>query len=334
MWKRRIAELHRADLIMGRSKTTFAHGIRGLDWSDLHLILAICRSESLSGAARTLGINHSTVSRKINAIEDKTGVRFFDRLPQGYLMTKAGHAAHEHAQRIEKEVDDLSRKILAQDATLSGPIRLTCSEGLAVELAPKLVAEFCKEHPDVSVHIEPQHTTLDLSKKAAEVAVRYAKNPAESAFGRKACAFRATLYSSRAYINKTRGISMADQNWCVAADTANWLVPLIFPSTEAVAQRTVMSSGSPLGVINAVASGQGNMVMACNLVDADLRLVRISENLEHLNMDVWILTHNDLRQTARIRALMTHLYDGISARRAEFMGKVRAGGVEILLERD
>ncbi len=129
---------------MGRSKTTFAHGIRGLDWNALHLILPICRSDSLSGAARTLGINHSTVSRKINAIEDKTGVRFFDRLPQGYLMTKAGHAAHEHAQRIEKEVDDLSRKILAQDATLSGPIRLTCSEGLAVELAPKLVPEFCR----------------------------------------------------------------------------------------------------------------------------------------------------------------------------------------------
>lgn len=310
--------------------TSFSNGIRALEWNDLELILAICRAESLSGAARALAINHSTVSRKINAVEERTGVRFFNRLPQGYVMTTAGQAVREHAERMEEEVDELSRKILGQDAALSGRIRLTCSEGLAVEFLPKLVAEFREQYPDVSVHIEPKHQALDLSKKAAEVAVRYARKPPESAFGRKVCGFRAALYSSREYIEKTRGTPLAEQNWCIAADTATWLVPWIFPDIEAAAHRTVMSSGSPQGVINAVVSGQGNMVMACNLVDADSRLVRISENLEHLNMDVWILTHGDLRSTARIRALMSHLYNGLSARRDEFIGNVRAGGTDIL----
>lgn len=315
----------------GKSEvSSFSPGIRALEWNDLEVILAICRAQSLSGAARALRVNHSTVSRRINAIEERTGVRFFDRLPQGYVMTEAGELARDHAERIETEVNELSRRILGQDVSLSGRILLTCSEGLAVELVPNLVAEFRAQYPDVSVHIEPSHQALDLSKKAAEVAVRYTSKPVDSAFGRKICDFRAALYSSRSYIGKSRGIPLDEQNWCIAADTASWLVPSIFGNLEAVAQRTVVSSGSPAGVINAVKSGQGNMVMACNLVDADPDIVRISENLDHLNMDVWILTHNDLRRTARVRKLMDHLYHGISAKRAEFAGTVRAGGTEIL----
>lgn len=305
-------------------------GAGALEWSDLELILAICRAESLSGASRILGVNHSTVSRKINAIEDKTGVRFFDRMPSGYFMTEAGEAVLEHAERIETEVHELGRKVLGRDMALNGRIRLTCSEGIAVELVPSMIAEFRSRHPNVSIHIEPRHAALDLSRSEAEVAIRYTKKPPETAFGRKVCGFRAALYSSRKYLNQMAGAPLAEHNWCVAADTANWLVPSIMPSIDAVDRNTVLSSGSPQAVINAVAAGQGSMVMACNLADADPRLVRISENLEHLSLDVWILTHSDLRRTARIRALMKHLYEGLSAKRAEFHGEVRAGGTELI----
>lgn len=95
------------------------------DWNDLAVILAVCRSGSLSGAARILGHNHSTVFRKINAIEEKTGVRFFERLPHGYVMTEAGQTAMRYAERIESEVHALGREVLGQDLQLRGNIRVT-----------------------------------------------------------------------------------------------------------------------------------------------------------------------------------------------------------------
>ena len=193
-----------------------------------------------------------------------------------------------------------------------------------------MVAEFRARHPNVAVHIEPKHSALDLSRSEAEVAIRYTKTSPETAFGRRVCGFRAALYSSRQYLERMNGIPLTEHSWCIAADTANWLVPTILPSMDLVRRNTVFSSGSPQAVINAVAAGQGTMVMACNLADTDRRLVRVSENLQHLNMDVWVLTHADLRRTARIRALMAHLCEGLHAKRAEFNGDVRAGGTELL----
>ncbi|WP_455197936.1 LysR family transcriptional regulator, partial [Kaarinaea lacus] len=102
------------------SSTTSGPEKMELEWSDLTVILAICRAGSLSGAARTLGHNHSTIFRKINAIEDKTGVRFFERLPDGYLMTEAGQTALRYAERIESEVHALGREVLGQDMRLQG----------------------------------------------------------------------------------------------------------------------------------------------------------------------------------------------------------------------
>ena len=106
-----------------------------LEWSDLAVILAICRAGSLSGAARTLGNNHSTVFRKINAIEDKTGVRFFERLPEGYAMTDAGRTAMQYAERIEAEVHALGREVLGQDMRLQGKITLTASVARTPEIS-------------------------------------------------------------------------------------------------------------------------------------------------------------------------------------------------------
>lgn len=101
-----------------------------LEWNDLSVILAMCRAGSLSGASRILVQNHSTIFRKINAIEEKTGIRFFERLPDGYVMTEASETALRYAERIENGVHALSREVLGQDTRLQGKIRATALEVL------------------------------------------------------------------------------------------------------------------------------------------------------------------------------------------------------------
>jgi len=134
-----------------------------LDWNDIAVILAVCRARSLSGAARALGQDHSTVFRKVNAIEQRTRVRFFERLPHGYEMTEAGETALRYAERIEAEVHALGREVLGRDMRLQGKVRLTAPEGFSIHLAPKLIAEFRALNPGVSVEIAGAAAASDLA---------------------------------------------------------------------------------------------------------------------------------------------------------------------------
>lgn len=95
---------------------------RELEWGDLAIILAIGRTGSLSGAARTLGKTHSTVFRNIKAIEHKTGVRFFDNFDNGYVPTDAGRTAMKYAERVEAEFHALGIEVLGRDAKISGRV--------------------------------------------------------------------------------------------------------------------------------------------------------------------------------------------------------------------
>jgi DNA-binding transcriptional LysR family regulator len=304
---------------------------RALEWSDLAVILAICRSESLSGAARTLGQNHSTVFRRINAIEKTTGVRFFERLPHGYVMTDAGQTAMRYAERVESEFHALGREILGRDMRLQGRIRLTCPEGLAGEIAPKIIAAFCRINPALSIDLAPGTGPADLSRREAEVAIRATPKPPETSFGRRVCDFRFALYSSRSYIDRNEALALPDHDWCLIDGIVVWLVPMIWKQQEHGERRTIFKSRASKAVLNATAEGMGTTLMPCYLADADDRLVRVSGTIVHLDMGLWILTHPDLRQTARVRALMAFLYEAFGAQKDLFEGKKAAGGQRLLI---
>ena len=181
-----------------------------LEWNDLTVILAICRAGSLSGAARMLGHNHSTIFRKINSIEEKTGVRFFERLPNGYAMTDAGATALSYAERIESEVHALGREVLGQDMRLQGKIRVTAPEGITTQIAPRLFAEFTRLNPDVSIDILGASSAVDLSRREADIAIRATAKPPDASLGRKVCDFRFGLYSTPQYAKRNKDVPLQD----------------------------------------------------------------------------------------------------------------------------
>jgi len=292
-----------------------------LEWNDLTVILAICRAGSLSGAARMLSQNHSTIFRKINAIEEKTGVRFFERLPDGYAMTEAGETALRYAERIESEVHALSREVLGQDMRLQGRIRVTAPEGMTTQMAPKLLAEFCRLHPQVSIEITGGSPAMDLSRREADVAIRATGKPPDTSLGRKVCDFRFAIYASPDYLQQNGDRPLPEQNWCLIQGAVDWLVPLIWKKKAHGERQTVFSSSASLAVLNAAAEGLGITLMPCYLGDADNRLLRIGEPLEALTLELWILTHPDLRHTARVKALMAFLYPALKKDEDLFAGQ-------------
>ncbi len=295
---------------------------RALAWNDLAVILAICRTESLSGAARSLGQTHSTIFRRINAIEEKTGVRFFDRFRRGYVMTDAGRTAMQYGERIESEFHALSLEVLGQDKELRGRIRVTCPEAFAEEHAPAIIARFCRRHPEIKVDLAPGHGAVDLNRREAEVAVRATKSPPETSYGRKICDFRFALFGSPDYLASTSELALSEHSFCMIEGTISWLVPQLWKSREIGEQSTVFRCRASRAVQNAAAAGLGLCFLPCYVGDADERLARASDTIAHLDMQLWVLTHPDLRKTARVRALMAHLYEEL-AREADLFGGTR-----------
>lgn len=295
-----------------------------IEWSDLAVILAVGRAGTLSGAARHLGVNHSTVFRKVNAIEERVGVRFFERLQSGYRTTEAGEAAVRTAERIESEVHALGREILGQDMRLQGHVRVTAMEGLASLVLPGPLAELSRQHPGLSIDIVGTASTLDLSRREAEVAVRATRKPPESAFGRKICKFRFGIYGAPAYLEDRGDVPVAQQDWCLLGGIVAWMVPAMWKQRKDADERIVMTGSSIVSVVEAVAAGAGLTLLPTYVGDVDDRIVRAAPLLDGLTLDLWLLTHPDLRHTARIKVLMDFLYEQLLERRWMFEGEGQA----------
>jgi len=292
-----------------------------LEWTDLSIILAICRAGTLAGAARMLGQNHSTIFRKINAIEEKTGVRFFERLRDGYAMTDAGQSAMHYAERIEAEVHALGREVLGQDSRLQGKVRVTAPEGMLWRVLPPLFAAFCREHPEVNIEILGGHISVDLNKRESDIAIRATSKPPDTSLGKKLCKFRFAFYAAPKFIEEMDDRPLQEQPWCSIEGVHEWLVPMVWKKAAHAESVIAFSSASVFAVINCAAEGMGLTFMPCYLADADPRLVRVSNLLEPLTLELWILTHPDLRHTARVKTLMAFLYDELGKDCDLFEGK-------------
>ena len=293
-----------------------------MQWNDLNLVLAICRHGTLSGAARALGVNHSTVFRRINAIERDLDVRLFDRQPAGYVMTEAGESVQRTAEKIDEQVHGLTRELLGRDLRLQGPLRITSPEGIALEILGPRLCSFCAEHPGIQMDLVITGDALRLSRREADIAVRVTRKPPENLIGRRICKFRFALYAAGAYVEENETTALEDHRFILTSDGFDQLPPAIWKKRERSAAQIVFTSNNVIATINAVRAGLGVAPLPCFLGDAEDNLVRVIDPPEALTMDLWVLTHPDLRNTARVRTLMSYLVDALEAKRAGFEGRV------------
>ena len=291
----------------------------GMDWNDLKLIMAIARTGSLTGAARELSINHSTVFRRINTIEKSMGVRFFERIAQGYVMTEAGEAALQVAEHIESDVMGLTRKIAGSDLRLQGLIKVTAPQGLSLLLLGPLLAQFGKQHPEIEIQLIATSTTLELAKREVDLAIRVTKTPPDTSIGRFVCQFNSCIYASRRYWKTHQTQKLDECPWLITDDQMEWLPKSIIKKKRNTF-RPVFSSNSVLAVREGVKQGLGLATLPCFIGDKEKSLVRVGNPLKELESQLWVLTHSDLRNTVRVRTLFTYLYNQLLQCKAMFEG--------------
>jgi molybdate transport repressor ModE-like protein len=291
-----------------------------MNWNDLNLVLAICRSGTLSGAAKVLGINYTTVFRRINAIEKKLEVRLFDRQPTGYVMTEAGEVIKRSAERIDEEVTALSLELLGKDLRLQGTIRITAPEGVALRLLAPHLATFCGQHPDITIELIATSSPLQLSQREADIAVRITDKPPDNYIGREVCKCRFGIYASPAYLQNNKGLSLVEHLWVMSQDVIDFSPFPAWRKKFHAKKHLVFSSNNTFAVIDAAKRGLGVTPIPCFLGDSEPELVRTIDTPEELNLSLWILIHPDLRHTARVKALMTHLLSELENEKSAIEG--------------
>lgn len=280
------------------------------NWDDLRVFLAVARAGSLSGAARTLGVNHSTVFRRIGAFETGLGVRLFERLPSGYLLTPAGEELHEGALRVEEEIASLSRKVTGQDLRLSGTVRVTTVDMLAFGLLPRHLAGFRDAYPGIDLELVVGNATLSLGRREADVALRVGNAPPETLVGRRVGRLAFAVYGSADYRARRLEPDLALHDWIGFDAEHEALVRRFAHFLPGV--RPALRTNSVAAALAAAGAGLGLAALPCGLADLEPDLVRVAPLPDDFTLDLWLLTHEDLRQTARIRAFLDFLAEALA----------------------
>lgn len=281
-----------------------------MDWDDLRYFLAVAEARSLHGAARGLGVNHSTVFRRINRFEDSVGARLFERLADGYQLTAAGEELFAHASRVGEEIDLLQLKVLGKDYRPSGKIRLTAPDNLAYEYLPRYLAGFTRRYPEITLELVVGAESLDLTRREADIAVRATTSPPPHLVGRKVFSLEWAFFAAKSYLR--RHGRPADQaalagHRLIGADGALRRLPPFRRLHDERAEEIVMTC-STLNAMSAMAvAGYGVSLMPDDQIKATLE--RLFPCRPPFRTEVWVLTHPELRRTERMRLLMDHLVE-------------------------
>lgn len=156
-----------------------------LNWDDLKFFIAVSRTGSVRAAGQELGVNHATVSRRINNFEQSLGERLFDRTPSGYVRTRLGDEIYLEAAYLEDRLRSVERKLVGSDDNLQGEIRVTMPDLLGQHLLMEGIGEFSSNYPNIDLHLLGTNAYLNLANREADVAFRICDEPSEYLIGRK-----------------------------------------------------------------------------------------------------------------------------------------------------
>lgn len=290
------------------------------DWDDLRFFLAVARKGSIRGAAAQLGVNHSTVSRRIDAYENKLGTRLFERLPAGYFITSAGEEMFRSAALVEAEVDTIDRHVIGRDAQLSGLLRVTLTDSMAQKLLMPDLVEFIELHPAIELDLITSNSTANLARREADVAIRMSNDPPESLVGRRTLKLATAIYASSNYL-ALHDLAKTDNNisWIGAGDPVidpQWVRASPYPKAPARNH-----AHHPLIQLAAAKSGMGMAILQCFLGDTEPDLCRVPPGTETPGQDIWLLTHEDLRHTARVRLFTDFMVKAILSKKDLLEGR-------------
>jgi DNA-binding transcriptional LysR family regulator len=279
-----------------------------MDWDDLRYFLALVRCGTLSGAARRLGTEHTTVARRIASLEEALGARLFHRDAKGYSLTVEGERIVENASRIEDEVFGLQRQTASGAQGMVGTVRISAPPVFASAfLAPRL-ANLRASNPGIILELAGESRAISLSRREADIAIRLSRPKTDSIVARQAGRLAYGLYGARGYFH-----GVAEDSWTfIGYDESldhtpqqRWLASiadgrqLVFRANDLASLRAAAVAGIGLGALPRF------------IGDADPSLERLPIDGSAATRQLWLAFHPDLKRSPRVRLVVDYLLESI-----------------------
>ncbi|WP_312183607.1 LysR family transcriptional regulator [Massilia timonae] len=274
-----------------------------MEWSEVRVFLAVVRGGSFGEAARTLGVSHPTVGRRIKALEDEAQQALFRRTRDGLVLTDAGDGVLALAESMENSALAMERRLAGNHDRLEGMLRISSAEWFAGYVLAPVLAELTRRHPAVVPEVIASYRLLDLSRREADVAFRLVPFSEPDIVQRRLMSMAYGVYGS------------ADTASALQADPASVGLVLMntaqshFPDVAWLLDRFPLSRRVFTSTSRAVQAqmclqGMGIAVLPRPLGDALSGLQRIDMPDQPPGRDIWVGYHHDLRHMDRLRAML------------------------------
>ncbi len=288
------------------------------NWDHLRYFLALAKAGSLSQAARDLNVSHTTVLRRVKAIENELETHLFDHTSQGHKLTSAGESLYAEVNKMERAVNDIARKISGIDQEIKGPVSITTTDTLGFFVMPGIITQLQTQYPQLQVSLIAANKMSDIDNREADIALRTCLEPPDNLVGRRLGSFSFYACASRSYIDKhalTRFPDNTAKHHFIVLDESFDRAPFsqwLYGRLHEDSQRTI--ANGMLTAYRLCEAGAGIAVLPDYLFNQNGSLVPLPHSTHRsseciFNNDLWLLSHIDLRQTARIRLVKNFLFE-------------------------
>ena len=297
--------------------------MRDFEWDDVRFFLAVAREGTLTAAARRLRTDHTTVGRRIRALEESLSAKLFDRHTTGYTLTPLGDAFAKHAERMEGVAVSAQAVLEELNRPMSGTVRIGVTDGFGTYFIAPRLGKLSQTHPELEIHLLAMPRIFSLSKREADLTIGLAQPEEGRLYSRKLLDYELGVYASVDFLERHDPIERVDDlrhhsfisyiDELIYAKELNY-IPRVDPLI-----RPTLKSSNPIAQLKAAVSGYGLCVLPCFMADPEPTLRRVLPREIVLHNTFWLITHADLRRLSRVRMVADFIYREVHAERDLFL---------------
>ena len=294
----------------------------GFDWDDLKSFLAVARSGRLTAAASRLGLDHSTLSRRLGALEHALRAKLFDRSPAGYGLTEQGRRLLPIAEEMERLSIGAGEAVGGTAASVEGVVRIGSPEGFGSYFLASRIARLRDLYPQLTLQLVAASGVFSLAKREADIVIAVSRPPAGRLTAAKLIDYDLALYAAPSYLAAHPPIASSDD--LRSHRFVSYIGELLhFPELDflqhvAPGGATSLESSNLVAQLKATLAGAGLCVLPAFLAGEEERLVRVLPDEVCLTRSLWLIVHQDLAELARVRAVVRFIRDEVAAARGVF----------------
>ena len=288
-----------------------------MQWDDLRIFLAVARAGSISGAATRLGVQHSTVSRRLRALEERLGTRLIERKTSGNELTEAGEDLQLSARKIEAEILEFEGARSGEDTGAAGELRVTAINNMASSVLMPVFARFSAAYPDIELHVQVSNKFVRLAERDADIAIRLTNTPFDTLIGTRLTTVASAVYGARAYCARVQA-GEAQEKW-LGIECCGFHMSWTKDACPEHDHNFYVDD--TLLTLAALRVGAGLAYLPCFMGDSEPSLLRFRAPEPRHDLGLWLVYHRDLRRTKRVRLFREHMQREIADLRGLFEGE-------------